>query len=339
MSMNIVAEEPLVSVIIPTYNRACLLPRAVHSVLSQDYENLELIIVDDGSTDETPELIAQVADPRVRYIRFAENRGIGAARSAGVQAARGDLIAFNDSDDVWLPGKLSHQVDLFRRHPQVDVVFGDYYNVDQLHGTMQRGFEQTRKGLELLRVRPLIEGVYEVVGGMPEALLCVNFVATPTVVLRRRVFDSTGSFRTDLSGPEDFEFWFRVATKEARFAYTTRPLIERHKDAQSITASVAAFVPRMLQALDYCEQTAREAGRLDLIPHINCARHRAWRSLIHAYADLGDRKAALHAFRQSLRYGMSLQALYYLTGALLGPKAIGSYRKMRDRLIGGMLSR
>jgi glycosyltransferase involved in cell wall biosynthesis len=310
-----------------------LLPRALGSVLSQDFQDLELIVVDDGSTDETPEVIARRGDPRLRYIRFAENRGIGAARHTGVEAARGDLIAFNDSDDVWLPGKLAYQVTLFQEQPHVDVLFGNYHNVNEVQGGSALGFAQTDHGFRMLRVHPVTSEVWEVLEGLPVLLLLANPFATPTVMLRRRVFAAVGNFRTDLSGPEDFEFWFRAAVKGARFAYTTRPLIERHKDAQSITARTVTFVPRYLQALDYCEATAREAGRLDLIPLINRARHRAWRTLVHAYADQGDRKAAVHAFRQCLRYGFSPRALWYLAGALLGPEAIARFRQARDTLV------
>jgi len=324
---------PLVSVITPTYNRAHLLPRALESVLSQDFQDLELIVVDDGSTDETPEVIARIGDPRLRYIRFAENRGIGAARHAGVEAARADLIAFIDSDDVWLPGKLAYQVALFQEQPRIDVLFGNYHNVNEVQGGSVLGFAQADPGFRMLRVQPLAPEVWEVLAGLPVVLLWANPFATPTVMLRRRVFCAVGNFRTNLSGPEDFEFWFRAAVKGARFAYTTRPLIERHKDAQSITARTVTFVPRYLQALDCCEATAREAGRLDLVPHIRRAKHRAWRSLVHEYADLGDRAAAVHAFRQCLRYGASARALFYLAGALLGPRAIARFRQARDTLL------
>jgi glycosyltransferase involved in cell wall biosynthesis len=97
-----------VSVVIPTFNRANLLPRAIGSVLAQDHGNLEVIVVDDGSTDETPAVMAEqmASDPRVRYIR-QDNAGAPTARNRGVQAARGDWIAFQDSDDEWAPGFLA----------------------------------------------------------------------------------------------------------------------------------------------------------------------------------------------------------------------------------------
>lgn len=329
-----------ISIVIVTYNRANLLGRAIQSVLDQQFGDLEIIVVDDGSTDETPQVVAQWADPRLRHIRFEENRGIGAARHAGVEAARGDLIAFNDSDDVWLPGKLVYMIPLFQRYPHLDVIFSDFRNVNIQMGSVALGFHQTERGHKCLRISQLEPDFWQIDGGLPEALLTTHVIGTASVVmLRRRVFDIVGNFRTDLSGPEDFEFWFRAAVRGARFAYTTRPLIARYKDAQSITARTVTFIPRKLQALDCCEATAREAGRLDLIPHINRARHRAWCTLVHAYADLGDRKTALHAFRQCLRYGISGRAWFYLAGALLGPMAIARFRQARDAVWQGRPSR
>ena len=99
---------PLVSVVMSTWNRAGLVTRAVHSVMGQTYRDLELIVIDNGSTDRTPEALAAIRDPRLRIIRIAVNAGAAAARNAGIRAARGQLIAFHDDDDVWFARKLEH---------------------------------------------------------------------------------------------------------------------------------------------------------------------------------------------------------------------------------------
>ena len=97
---------PNVTVVLPTHDRAKLLRRAIDSVLSQDYQDLELIVVDDASTDDTQTVVQQFADQRIRYVRLADRQGATAARNAGISAARGEFIGFQDSDDEWLPGKL-----------------------------------------------------------------------------------------------------------------------------------------------------------------------------------------------------------------------------------------
>ena len=101
---------PLVSVILPTFNRAATLPRAIMSVLDQSYRNLELLIVDDGSRDNTAEVVAGIRDPRLRYNPLEVNGGASSARNAGLREAKSDFIAFKDSADEWLAGKLEKQV-------------------------------------------------------------------------------------------------------------------------------------------------------------------------------------------------------------------------------------
>ena len=113
---------PLISVVIPTYNRAHYLGEAIESVLRQSYGNLELFVVDDGSTDHTPDIVAGFGD-RVRFVR-QENRGTGAARNAGISRAAGQFLAFLDDDDVWADGKLACQLQAFEAAPETDAVYG-----------------------------------------------------------------------------------------------------------------------------------------------------------------------------------------------------------------------
>lgn len=123
---------PLVSVIVPTFNRAHCIARAIDSARAQSHSNLEIIVIDDGSTDETAALIRNryAADPRVRCIR-RENGGVSAARNTGLGQARGDFIAFLDSDDIWLPWKLELQICCFERYPHVGMVWSDMEALDQ----------------------------------------------------------------------------------------------------------------------------------------------------------------------------------------------------------------
>jgi glycosyltransferase involved in cell wall biosynthesis len=110
---------PKVSVVIPAYNRAATVVRAMRSVLTQSVRDLELIVVDDASTDGTPEAVESVGDPRVRLLRHDTNRRAGAARNTGIRAARGEYVAFLDSDDEWLPGKLERQLAYMEETPGV----------------------------------------------------------------------------------------------------------------------------------------------------------------------------------------------------------------------------
>ena len=105
-------KNPTVSVVIPTYNRAPLIGRSIKSVLNQTYQDFEIIIVDDASTDNTKEVVSNFNDERIRYIQHEENKGEAAARNTGIKATRCDYIAPQDSDDEWIPEKLSTQIEL-----------------------------------------------------------------------------------------------------------------------------------------------------------------------------------------------------------------------------------
>ncbi len=323
----------MVSVVIPTFNRAHVLLRAMESVLSQTLADLELVVIDDGSTDETRQRVAAVADPRIRYFRFEHNRGIGAARSEGVHQARANLIAFLDSDDCWRRGKLEEVVAVFDRHPSVDLTFSDYEDVNHLRNTRTHGFEQAAQTLCGLKVAPLEPSWWVIEDGVPEGLAQGNFVGTTSVVtVRQTVFERAGNFRTDLSGPEDLEFLWRAAVKGmARFAYTTHVLVERNKDEDSITARKRAFAPQRMRALDACEQTARAAGRLDLLSHLRRARGRTCCDLIEACALEGRQAEALRAFRLSWRYGLSFDAVRYTAEALAGPRLVSLAKRLAAR--------
>lgn len=122
-------KEPLISVIIPTFNRCNFLKRAIHSVLSQTYHNLEVLVVSDGSTDATSEVIGSIKDFRIKYFRHEKNSGLVATRNTGVKKSSGDFITFLDDDDEWLPQKISKQLAVFRDSAKViGLVFTNGYS-------------------------------------------------------------------------------------------------------------------------------------------------------------------------------------------------------------------
>lgn len=191
---------PKVSVIIPTYNRARFVCKAVQSALDQSYGNLEVLIVDDGSTDDTRSVIeAQYNDSRVFYI-YQENRGQNGARNTALERATGDLICFLDSDNWWLPGKLEKQVEVMRNNPDVDVCYGDIIVVDE------EGKEIHRNNLRRFS------------GFITRELLRDNCVSINTSMLRRHCIERTGLMDEKRRVAGDYDFWLRLSA-EFRFHY------------------------------------------------------------------------------------------------------------------------
>lgn len=185
---------PKVSVIIPTYNCGSYLQQALESVFAQTYCDYEIIVVDDGSTDDTEAVVAPYLD-RVTYLRQEENRGAGAARNVGIRASRGEFIAFLDADDLWHePRKLEWQVPEFDKDPEVGLVYSDIREVFS-DGTVMES---------LIARRPLAAS-----GHIFENLRQL-FVYADSAVVRRQALDQVGWFDESFLSLQDRELWFRL---------------------------------------------------------------------------------------------------------------------------------
>ncbi len=207
---------PKVSVIIPTYNRLPMLMEAVDSVLTQDFEDIELIVVDDGSTDETGEEIKRYGG-RVRLLQHSENRGVSAARNRGILHARGKYIAFLDSDDLWVKGKLKIQVTFLDDNPPYPLCYTDEIWV--------------RKGK---RVNPKVKhSKYS--GWIFEKCLPLCTISPSSAVMRKTLLSKVGLFDEALPVCEDYDFWLRVSARFPIFFINRKLIIKRggHPDQLS----------------------------------------------------------------------------------------------------------
>ncbi len=211
---------PAVSVIIPTYNRAELVTRAIGSVLGQTFQDFEVLVVDDGSTDATEAVVGEVGDPRVRYLRQPHNQGVSAARNRGMREARGPFIAFLDSDDEWFPEKLERQVECLRAAP-ADV------------GLVYTGVRSETGDGSAWSFRPEHRG--DVYPGILEA----NPIHSgSSVMIRRNVIRVAGFFDEEIPAIEDFEYWIRIA-RFHRFEVIPEPLVRYHDARRSDRKSLA----------------------------------------------------------------------------------------------------
>ncbi len=190
--MHAISSE-LISVIIPTYNRDSVLPRAVHSVLSQTHSHLELIVVDDGSEDQTAAFMNRVQDHRTQYVR-QKQQGVAAARNAGVSMAHGEYIAFLDSDDVWDARKLEIQLAFIR---------SGGWDISQTEEVWIRNGRRVNPGL---RHKKRSGWIF-----VPSLELCL--VSPSCVLISRRCWEETGPFDTRLGACEDYDLWLRCALR------------------------------------------------------------------------------------------------------------------------------
>ncbi len=199
---------PKVSVIIPTYNRGDFLKSSVNSVLKQTYEDYELIISDDASTDHTRKYVESISDSRVVYICNKTNRGVAATRNSALKISRGDYIAFLDDDDEWLPEKLSLQVEKIEKSsPDVG---GVYTGVSYLD-------------IELGEITSVSNP--HIRGNILNDILPENFLVTSSLLLRKSCFEKAGLFDERFQFGEDFDMWIRIANYY-NFDFIKEPLVK-----------------------------------------------------------------------------------------------------------------
>jgi glycosyltransferase involved in cell wall biosynthesis len=198
------APVPKISVIIPTYNRAAMLPRAIGSVLAQTYQNWELIVVDDASTDDTKGVVRSFRDSRVRYVKLERNSGPSRARNTGMHQARGQYLAFLDSDDEWLPHKLAIQLRQFETNP---------YKFPRLGVVLGRRRPQCehRASPQVSRLRPTRGDVRSVLFGAGRIRGHRNS-DWPTMLARRDWLDAIGGFDEQLHASEWWDLCARLST-------------------------------------------------------------------------------------------------------------------------------
>jgi glycosyltransferase involved in cell wall biosynthesis len=206
------APQPLVTVIIPTRNRAHLLTRSVNSVLAQTYRNFELIVVDDASSDGTGAVLAAIADPRLRVLRREQNKSAAAARNAALPLMRGELVAFHDDDDVWLPEKLERQVAALAASPATTALCLCGRLFVQSPGPYVRYIG----GQHLADQLDFSQGNGQ--GGNDYAL-----IATPGWLVRRAALEATGGFDERIRSWDDWELGLRLWL-EHDFVVVDQPL-------------------------------------------------------------------------------------------------------------------
>ena len=223
---------PRISVIIPVYNAARYLEETLASVFAQTYRDYEVIVVNDGSTDESALVLAPYArDGRIRYLDQA-NAGVAAARNRALREAGGELVAFLDADDLWLPEKLEKQVHLLTRQPGVGLVYADLVNF----------YPGGDEAYSLFQVKQ------PAAGWVLDRLFYGNFVPTPTVVVRLAVLKEVGLFDESIQINEDVDLFLRLAER-CEFAYVDEVLVRRRMCLTSLIHSRPEQIHRQDLAL------------------------------------------------------------------------------------------
>lgn len=296
-----------VSVILPTHNRAGSLPRAVQSVLAQSFRDLELIVVDDGSTDSTGQIVASIDDPRLRYLKLDRCGGAAAARNTGLRAARGSWVAFQDSDDEWTPSKLAAQL-AAAEGTEAPVLVCSWYQVQRA---------------DPRRARELVGGGIWPTGPW-SARDCYRFpFITPTWLLRRETLEDSGGFDTDLPNLEDWELAFRLLKARLRVIVVDQALVVKH----SLNDSLYRNLPARLAALEAIFERHRDMWASD--DHVAAT---FLSEIGRLHCRVGDFAHGRRTLSQALRTSPSAKTALHWLASCAGPRI---YR--RGRVLGANL--
>jgi len=297
-------KQPHVSIILPTYNREATIARAIRTVLSQSYQDFELLVVDDASQDATEEIVRGFDDPRLIYVKQPANGGAAATRNAGLLLVRGEIVAFQDSDDEWMLDKLEKQVAAFEQHPEAVVVYCGMFYWDG----MAPLYEPLRK----------IEGKE---GAILPTLLRANLIGTQLLAIRKDALQKAGNaFDENVRRMEDWELAIRLA-KLGDFIFLDEPLVKVNVSGDSISHV------DLNRALDL-EYILTKHASLFSSPRLLAQHYRAIGHFRCASGDLSGGREWL--FRSMKLYPLSVMLWGSLCLSLLGQ---ASYQTVAQRVL------
>ena len=315
--------SPLVSVIIPAYNSQATLADAVASVLAQSLGDFELIVIDDGSSDDTLAIARSFSDARIEVVAAPHSGLPAVARNLGLQVASGEYVAFLDSDDTWQPTKLERQLALFSASPEVGAVHcGAVYLVSDEPDAVPLSWR-------LANPAPPARVLAE--------LLRRNTIYTPSMVVRRALLERVGGFDPDprLRGPEDLDLWLRLAEQGAWFGYLAEPQLVYRVRAGSVSRMRLTDLQGTAVAIE--RALTRRPGTYRLLRGV------ARRRLSDLYRNLGALRIAAgdrcgySNLTRSFRYrSWSWKTWSWLAIGLLGARTSAAVHRWRNAAAGSV---
>ena len=270
-------DSPLVSVIIPTYNGSRFIKESIQSVLDQTYPNIEIIVVDDGSTDNTPAIVKSIADPRIIHIRQA-NSGVSMARNHGIDISHGDYIAFLDHDDLWLPHKLEKQMPFFKQNPMLALIYSDTFIINENNFIIGKYSHK----IKFFR------------GMIFKELFLSCFITILTVVIKKSAFFEVGPF-LPFKICEDYDLFLKCAAKYP-IDYIDEPLAKYRVHESNYSKNYETEVNECIEIFDFWRNQKNING-YDINALIsNAITNTYYNALKNAIRRRGDYKGAMKYF-------------------------------------------
>lgn len=238
-----------ISVVMPSFNCGEFLGEAITSALRQSPGPAEILVIDDGSTDETPTVVATFGD-RVRLVSIPHSGRPATPRNVGLRLATSDIVAFHDADDVMLPGKLGDAAGVFSTHPEVAMLFTDFQQIDERGELVRSSYLREYRAFRAVLRPSTLPDVFLAAGGdIFEQLLRANFIGTPGVVVRRDLVVGLGGFDESLANGDDVDLWYRLSRSGPMMAFVDRPSFAYRMRSGSVTSRGTARYPAMIRVL------------------------------------------------------------------------------------------
>jgi len=304
--------NPLVSVIIPAYNAEKFIADTLDSVFAQTYRPIEVLVVDDGSTDKTAKIIKEFQASKVNrsnrtnltYI-YQENSGPSKARNVGIKAAKGEYIAFLDADDLWTKNKLEKQIKLFKQDPRIDVVFTDAKVTRFKNNKIQENimFPKNRLnkeffGHDFIVINPL------------EKLLKINFMLTPCVVAKKSCFKNSIFFNEKRRYVEDWELWLKMSVHYT-FGYVNEVCVHVKDEGDGLSSNSSEMILSMIEVIESFIKENNIGN--EQLKNKFCVRHLqdTYKWAGYHFMLKGNTKLARDFYRKSLKESFDAKTLIY----------------------------
>ena len=306
--------RPVISIVIPTFNSANYLVESLDSVLGQKYPSMEILVIDDGSTDNTLTVLEPYRD-RVKYFKQPNWGGPSRPRNVGIQNATGEFIAFFDSDDVMLPGKLSRSAAVLIENPDIDFVFTNFQGVDESGHVVRKDYLADYRNFRAdLETREP-----EALGTMSGSktfthLISANFIGTSSVLCRKSVFDKVGLMDETLLNADDVNMWGRIAHAGYRFAFLDAVLHSYRMRSGGVTGRLERRYPSILKSI--AQKLSLDLSSTDRILLEN-KHHRLQLGYARALREAGQYAKSRKVYNRALRGKATWPGFRGLIGCLL----------------------
>ncbi len=322
-------QAPLVSVVIPTYNSAQYLLETIQSVLSQSWQDFEIIIVDDGSTDNTQEVVEAFNSNKIRYIRQENSGGPSRPRNVGISHARGKYVSLCDSDDLMSRNKLEEAVAFLERYSDLGLLFANFEVCNERGDSVPGRFLDEFQSFWDLPKKQVGEKWFIIESELAyKTLLCLNFIGTSGTVVPKEVFLSVGKFDESIAGPEDRDMWLRISRCYALGYLDVVGHKYRHRGTGIMGRGEGVLAPYRIRVMRKQLETGLPPS---LQRHARRNIAQSMFALGYHWQSLGDFRQARTHYWNSLKESFSVLALKGLLISCLGKRLVAFLKECRER--------